>query len=132
MQDIRKPYSHSKSNRDIASRVEEFEHRTYAQDADEQEAVHIPIRTQRARRNLDAMDMYPRRSRESDRPLAIDTDPHTSYRGPRLQGRVRKTSLGTWAFIITLIVVVVGVFLLTFVFNSAKLTITPKVPRPRC
>jgi len=126
MQDIRKPYSHSKSNRDIASRVEEFEHRTYAQDADEQEAVHIPIRTQRARRNLDAMDMYPRRSRESDRPLAIDTDPHTSYRGPRLQGRVRKTSLGTWAFIITLIVVVFGVFLLTFVFNSAKLTITPK------
>lgn len=137
MQDIRKPYSHSKSNRDINSRVEAFERHEEIESIEE--PVAIPTRSFRTRRNLENMEMFPRRERAeaiydrsdirdpSDRAYDpnIDTDPHTPYRG---SGERRRStgSMGTWIFVATTTVIVGGVALLTFVFNSATITFTPK------
>jgi hypothetical protein len=108
--------------------VEAFESgMPYEEEVDDREAVHIPRRERR--RNIDSMDMYPRRARSMGGDMNtpsrdIDTDPHTPYRGMR--SRRDPTSLGTWAFIGTIIVLVASVLLLTFVFNSATITVTPK------
>lgn len=74
MQDIRKPYSHSKSNhlpsRSLSSRVEDFENNDYTDEDDIIEIdgpVHIPTRSSRTRRNIDDMDMYPRRGEGNSR-----------------------------------------------------------------
>lgn len=130
MQDIRKPYSHSKSNRSIASRVEAFEHpSSLRSDSSEYGAVQIP--TRRERRSIEGMEMYPRRQRNEyadetfDQRIPIDTDPHTSFRDIRRRPRNEQT-LGTWIFIAALVIVVLGIGLLTFVYNSATITVTPK------
>lgn len=133
MQDIRKPYSRSKSNRDIASRVEAYENRTYQEDEDdyEDEPVAIPVKkTFRERRSVEKMDIYPtagRRAYDTGEPTLgrrdgddiIIRDPRTRY--PR-----KNESLGTLIFIGTLLVLLIGGSLLTFVFNRATVTIVPK------
>lgn len=79
------------------------------------------------------MEMFPKRTRndgeihertERTYDPSIDTDPHTPYRGG---GRRRGgNSMGTWIFMASTIVIVGGVALLTFVFNSATITFIPK------
>ena len=126
MQDIRKPYTRSKSNRDLSSRVAQFESRSYAREDNDDRPVHIPIKVSRERRNIDQMEMYPRRMRQDDyeeeaeRPRGdiVYRDPRTRYRN--------NNSLGTWAFITVVSVLIVGGLLLTYVFNSATVTIVPK------
>lgn len=138
MQDIRKPYSHSRSNRDIGRRVEAFERHEEIDDVEErleEEAVYIPTRSFKNRRNIESMEMFPRRHKvdegvydrgnvqERGYDPNIDTDPHTPYKGPR---RRANNSTGTWIFVVTTGVIVAGVALLTFVFNSATITFVPK------
>lgn len=134
MQDIRKPYSHSKSNRDLASRVEAFENHSY-QDEDEvveeETPVHIPIRKSfKERRSIDGMEMFPSRRREVAESAQATNSIHRGadivYRDPRTRYERKKQSIGTLMFIGVLLVVVVGGGLLTFVFNRATVTITPK------
>lgn len=138
MQDIRKPYTRSKSSRDLSSRVEQFENGSYENDYDDapihNKPVQIPV--QRIRRDLRDMDMYPRRRsddvedeshgrREEDR----ETDPYhrnPPYKDPRTRYVRKTTSLGTWVFIASLIILAVGAGLLTYVFNTATVTIVPK------
>ena len=135
MQDIRKPYTRSRSNRDLPSRVEQFESNSYNDDETEVyedvAPVHIPIKQSfRARRNVDQMDMFPRR-RHDDIPADIPEGRRTSdvvYRDPRTRysRRNRFGSFGTLAFIGTVTLAVVGAVLLTYVFDRATVTIVPK------
>jgi hypothetical protein len=134
MQDIRKPYSRSKSNRDLPSRVEAFEKNSYPEEEEsfDDEPVHIPVRKSfRERRSIDQMEMYPARGRR-----AYDTeetvragrrsDDGIVYRDPRTRYVSRRQSLGTLAFIASIVVLAGGAALLTFVFNRATVTIVPK------
>lgn len=140
MHDIRKPYIRSSSNphRDLNSRVEQFESRSYGRDdyneRDNREyrndgPVEIPLR--RSRRNVNDMDMYPRRRR--DDPIYEDDDtyeeqPHrrSTDNNPPTRRMRRGDSLGTWIFIVVIIILSVGAGLLTYVFDSATITIVPK------
>ncbi len=141
MQDIRKPYSHSRSNRDIGRRVEAFERHEDIDDVEEREitndreTVFIPNRSFKNRRKIENMEMFPKRGRadeiydreeisERGYDPNIDTDPHTPYRAPKR--RSDSSSFGTWIFVATTVAIVGGVALLTFVFNSATITFTPK------
>ncbi len=135
MQDIRKPYSRSRSNRgrEIRERVEEFEKHEYEEDNDTG-PVEIPVKRKfRERRNIEHMEMFPSRGRraydvdEKDEAPAgrRDTD-GVVYRDPRTRYVHKKQSVGTLAFILTLLLVLVGGSLLTFVFNRATITIVPK------
>ncbi|MFA6608642.1 MAG: hypothetical protein WCT07_01925 [Candidatus Paceibacterota bacterium] len=126
MQDIRKPYTRSKSNQEILSKVEEFESHSYAH-KDDSEPVHIPVK--RVRRNVNDMDMYPRRRREDTEDYkhaheSVQSD--IVYRDPRTHYKRNGGSFGTWAFITTIILISVGAGFLTYVFDSATVTIVPK------
>jgi hypothetical protein len=134
MQDIRKPYSRSKSDRarEISSRVEEFEHHTYEDEAENDEPVHIPVRRSfKERRNIDKMDMYPSQGRRSSDHSEFaaagrrETD-GVVYRDPRTRYERKRQSTGTLAFIGVLLLLIIGGGLLTFVFNRATITIVPK------
>ena len=129
MQDIRKPYTRSKSNSNLSSRVEKFESRSYDRDDEDVRPVHIPIKVSRGRRNIHQMEMYPRKLRdeeidddyEEDRPRGdiVYRDPRTRYRGAN-------NSFSTWATVSVVGVLVGGALLLTYVFNSATITLVPK------
>ncbi len=134
MHDIRKPYIRSGSNRDLNSRVEQFEARSYDRDDYEDRdvgPVQIPVR--RARRNVNDMDMYPRRRHDDvqyeDEELYEEQQQHHRRVGdtnptPR---RVRRDSpLGTWMFIIVISIFAIVAGLFTYVFDSATVTIVPK------
>jgi hypothetical protein len=134
MQDIRKPYTRSKSNRaqEIGARVEEFEKHTYSDDIEDDAPVHIPVRkTFKERRNIDQMEMFPSRGRRASdyedgaHAGRRDTD-GIVYRDPRTRYERKRQSVGTLAFIGVLLLLVVGGSLLTFVFNHATVTIVPK------
>ncbi|MEI6810684.1 MAG: hypothetical protein WCK60_01385 [Candidatus Nomurabacteria bacterium] len=137
MQDIRKPYSHSKSNRSLPKRVEEFErHEEVEEEVDERDAVFIPNKSFKNRRSLENMEMYPRHVREEMQEISnkrerveedvkgLDIDPYTTYSGTKR--RKGTGSFGNWMFILTTIIIVTGIGLLTFVFNSATVTYVPK------
>lgn len=131
MQDIRKPYTRSRSNNDLQSRVEQFEAARYKRPIeydDEDEPVQIPVR--KSRRDVDEMDMYPRRKDDElyENQFGDDEPPRrpqarsdSRMRNPRQRG-----SIGTVAFIVTTIALVVGVALYTYVFDSATITVVPK------
>lgn len=145
MQDIRKPYTRSRSNRNLYTRVEQFESGTYDHDEDvrDDEPVRIPIkgvsasrsttstasREFRSRRNVNDMDMYPRQAKrgeyddEDERP---NSGGKMVYRDPRTHYKTSKGSLGTWIFILVIVVLAIFAGLFTYVFNKATVTITPK------
>lgn len=126
MQDIRKPYSHSKSNNDISARVERFERRDYTDlEEDGKDAVHIPRNGVRVRRDIDAMDMYPRRGSKESAGMRSDVLDRSMYRDPRTR-YPDDSNKRTWIFIAATACIVIGVFLTTYVFNSATITITPQ------
>ena len=129
MQDIRKPYSRSRSDHTLSSKVEQFESRSYEDDdmeKEDEEPVHIPMK--RIRRNVNDMDMYPRRRHDDINTDGIRSRPHEDdYEdGTRTRYRKSANSTGTLAFIVTVVVLVVGAWLLTYVFNNATATIVPK------
>ena len=139
MQDIRKPYTRSRSNADLSSRVERFENRAYEDDQyyeEAEEPVRIPV--SRIRRSLAGMDMYPpKKESRHEEDLEYTDTPNRDrdhrglrqapvYRDPRTRYIKREGRLGTWAFISTVVVFAVGAGLLTYVFNSATVTIVPK------
>ncbi len=144
MQDIRKPYSHSRYNSDLNSRVEAFERHENIDEVEERdtpdmrETVFIPTRSFKNRRNIENMEMFPRRRMDEgvhdrgdiirERPYDpdMDVDPHTPYKNKGSSRRFGNGSFGTWIFVATTIVLVGGVALLTFVFNSATITFIPK------
>jgi hypothetical protein len=68
MHDIRKPYIRSNYSRDLNSRVEQFETRSYDRDSyddrDPRDDGPVEIPGRRTRRNIHDMDMYPRRRRD--------------------------------------------------------------------
>jgi hypothetical protein len=139
MHDIRKPFTRSSSNphRDLNSRVEQFETRSYEEESYEERGrgpVQIPVK--RTRRNLQDMDMYPRRRMDDVRyeDEEVQYEDEREERGGRREDdrrapvrRARRDSqLGTWIFIIVVVVLAIGAGLLTYVFNSATVTIVPK------
>lgn len=137
MHDIRKPYTRSNSNRDLQSRVEQFESRSYDRDGydDRQEQeehqdgpVQIPLK--RTRRNLNDMEMYPRRRKEDlyeeEEEQYERRHPYSASRGPTNRSSRKETSFGTWMFIIVVVLLALGAGLLTYVFDSATVTIVPK------
>lgn len=135
MQDIRKPYSRSKSDRDLSKRVEEFEtHHYHEEDTMSEQPVHIPIKKGfKERRSIDQMDMYPSHGRRAYDNVDVQDKPHGRresddivVRDPRTRYERKKHSVGTLAFIGTILAVVIGGSLLTFVFNRATVTIIPK------
>lgn len=136
MQDIRRPYSRSKSNRDLPSRVESFEKHSYEEEEEfDDEPVQIPVKQsfkeRRQERNISRMEMYPSRGRRAydyGEPvggrraddMVVVRDPRTRYVNNRRQ------SVGTLAFIVTVAGLAAGAALLTFVFNRATITVVPK------
>jgi hypothetical protein len=135
MQDIRKPYSRSKSDRgrEIRARVEEFEEHNYHDDQIvDEDPVEIPVKkTFRERRNIDQMEMYPSRGRrasdyEDGARTGRRSDDPVVYRDPRTRYERKNQSVGTLAFILTLLIIIIGGSLLTFVFNKATITLVPK------
>lgn len=129
MQDIRKPYTRSRSNNDLQSRVEQFESARYKRDEyQEEDPVSIPVK--RVRREVKDMDMYPRRIQDddlySDEPYQNEQENHTGYRDRRGRTPRRKIALSTILFSILSILLVAGVLLYTYFFDSATITIVPK------
>ncbi len=131
MQDIRKPYTRSRSSNDLQSRVEQFESARYRRDDEyDEEPVRIP--TRRQRRDINEMDMYPRRNREDELydDEGYDDEENDRKLPPRRADRSRyprkRTSLGTISFIFVVVALVVGVTLYTYVFDSATITVVPK------
>ncbi len=108
--------------------MEQFEAARYRRDDDYEDPVQIPVR--KARRDVDEMEMYPRK-RDDDlyenedgddippRRTASRADTRSRY--PR-----KRTSSGTLMFIAAVVVAVVGISLYTYVFDSATVTIVPK------
>jgi hypothetical protein len=130
MQDIRKPYTRSKSNQRLSSKVEEFEAHSYSH-KDESAPVHIPInRGPRVRRNIEHMEMYPRRERLEEENVQEERNEGTysdiTYRDPRTRYKRRENRTGTLIFIAVFIALVVIIFLMSYVFNSATITVVPK------
>lgn len=131
MQDIRKPYTRSRSNNDLQSRVEQFEAARYKRDGDyNDDPVQIPVK--KSRRDVGGMDMYPRRK---DDELYEDEDEYEKDSSSRRTGSRsdskahyprKKNQLGTTVFILTTIVLVIGIVLYTYVFDSATITVVPK------
>lgn len=138
MHDIRKPFTRSSSNphRDLNSRVEQFETHSYKRESYEDERAYedgpVQIPVKRVRRNLNDMDMYPRSRRQEDQyeeeqVYREDDRRREDRRVPTQVRRVRRENpLATWIFIIAILILAIGAGLLTYVFNSATVTIVPK------
>ncbi len=130
MQDIRKPYTRSRSNNDLQSRVEQFEAARYRRPSEyeDDDAVRIPVK--KGRRDVDDMDMYPRR--RDDELYENEYGDEEPPRRPiqRTDSRPRnlrnKGSLGTATFITAVFLAVVGIGLYTYIFDSATVTVVPK------
>lgn len=126
MQDIRKPYTRSRSNNDLQSRVEQFETASYRRDDDYYDDEPVRIPTGKTRRDVRDMDMYPRKRRNRDEEEFYDEeDDHQDTRGRRASPR-KKITGGTAIFIALTLLVIVGAALYTYVFDSATITFVPK------
>lgn len=106
MQDIKKPYSRSRSNHDIASRVEQFEKRSYLLNKKE----HV----------MDN-DMHIRRNKSDEAEEDYNNNKFSKTKSLRRRG-----NWGTILFIIFIIITVVIIGLYTYVFNKATITFIPK------
>lgn len=106
-----------------------YERDTYVDQRD-QGPVQIP--TKRVRRNLNDMDMYPKRRMDdirenSDETFEQDLYEENDTHSRNTKRKIRKeSSLGTWIFILVVVVISVSAGLLTYVFDSATVTIVPK------
>lgn len=128
MQDIRKPYSRLRSNRALSHKVEEFEAHSYDDERDsDAHSVEIPIRgSGRNRRNVDHMDMYPRKA--IHKITDYDDDDNEDTRQPRKSSRTSRFQFSLTTVVLSLVAIglIIGIMLYTFVFDSATVTVTPK------
>lgn len=117
MDDIRKPYKNSRSNRiTLAQKVEKFENGEY-DDEENYEPVAISKSSFKSRRNIDNMEMFPKK-----RETYYD-DEGNSYSNRRNDkgGSFKKIGFGLF------VIAVAGVaFIFTYILNSATITVTPK------
>lgn len=135
MHDIRKPYTRSSYNHDLQSRVEQFESHSYDDERDDTYANDDPVQipTRRVRRDIHQMDMYPRRRRTDYIDDNEEVEEHSrnrrddqEYRDTPPKRIRREGSAGTWIFIVTVSVLAIGALLMTYIFDSATITIVPK------
>jgi hypothetical protein len=126
MQDIRKPYTRSRSNNDLQSRVEQFEAARYRRDDDDEDPVQIPVR--KGRRDIDDMDMYPRKRDDElyENEYGEDEPPRRPVARPVGRYPRKKGQMGTLIFIAGTVLTVFGIVLYTYVFDSATITVVPK------
>ena len=121
MQDIKKPYSRSKSNKgnDIASRVEQFERRSYSleEDTDEESA---PMTTRR-KSDIDLVTEV----EEKEVHLGRRSD-DLIYRDTRTKYRNHENKTGTYIFMGVIAAIILFIGLSTYVFDSATVTFVPK------
>ncbi len=129
MQDIRKPYTRSRSSNDLQSRVEQFESARYKKNDDYgEEPVQIPVR--KARRDIGGMDMYPRRrddelyQNEYEEEEYIERESSRTPQKPR--SLRKKGQMSTFLFIGGILLLTLGLILYTYVFNTATITVVPK------
>ncbi len=114
MQDIRKPYSRSRSNRVLDARVVAFEKNEYKdEDIEEQRSQRREGDTQEVR--------MPWHVRSTPGDISIYPRKDAYMRPPRRQRSKEMMFLG-----LLFIGVIAFVYLYTYVFNSAVVTITPK------
>jgi hypothetical protein len=121
MQDIRKPYTRSRSRNNLEARLERFQESDYGRNDYDDEPVRIPSRSY----GHDS-EIHHRRPYEERAPISnIYPERDTVYRqnGARISRKISTRSLLSFSLAG---VVVVVVFLYTFVFNSATITIVPK------
>ena len=115
MQDIKKPHSALRSRaaqRDIASRVEQYEKRSYLLNKEEPEE----------KRDSNTVKI----DRLSGRDNFFKKNRGLEYSDPRTIYIRRKPSKGTIVFVIFLVAVIVYIILATYVFNSVTISFTPK------
>jgi hypothetical protein len=72
------------------------------------------------------MEMYPRSRHASPHDDDYDDTRDLPDRDPRTRYVSKKHSIRTWLFLLGVVTLVIGIGLLTYVFNSATITITPK------
>jgi hypothetical protein len=113
--------------------VEQFESARYRKDSYEKEPVHIPVK--KLRREVDGMDMYPRRREEDSyyedeegvhEERRVSTSRSPTYRDERARHFKRRLSVSTVIFSSAVSLLVAGAVLYTYVFDSATITIVPK------
>lgn len=130
MQDIRKPYTRSRSSNDLQSRVEQFEAARYRRDDNEYEEEPVQIPVKKERRDIQGMDMYPKRNREEEVYQEEMYEEERQRVSPRRDQKARsprkRTSISTALFILAIVVLILGVTLYTYVFDSATITVVPK------
>ncbi len=126
MQDIRKPYTRSRSSENLQTRLERFQdgrRDPYAYDEDE-EPVRIPTRGARA----PARDIQARSRYEDD----VDWQDEEPYRNAprntpiRTRSRLGGPKFSTVLFSLGIVALIVGAGLYTFIFDSATITVVPK------
>ncbi|MBP6888342.1 MAG: hypothetical protein KBC21_01445 [Candidatus Pacebacteria bacterium] len=133
MQDIRKPYTRSRSSENLQTRLERFhdgrgsgERDPYAYDEDE-EPVRIPVRG--ARSVSRDMDVRHKRAEYEDDVDWQDEEPYRPERRearPRLRARSNKPATSSVFFVLGLITLGIFFGLYTYVFDSATITVVPK------
>lgn len=127
MQDIRKPYSRSKSNRTIDARVLAFEKKQYGDESKSGTKVDAKKSTPPFSKAIPPQTTQgiqsprPQVTRFQDRDINIYPSRNSGIKPPQ-KSRMFETMLFVGGFGIIILVVV----LYTFVFNSATVTITPK------
>lgn len=125
MQDIRKPYTRSRSSEDLSARLERF-HDGRNRDTrgyEDEQPVRIPVRGNRMQGGI---------TRRSDYEEDVDWQDEETYRPKvkdiQLRSRTRrqKPKSSSVLFGLGLTVFVVAVALYTYVFNSATIAVVPK------
>lgn len=125
MQDIRKPYTRSRSSEDLSARLERF-HDGRNRDTrgyEDEEPVRIPVRGNRMQGGITRRPDYEEdvdwQDEEPYRPRIKDVQPR-----PRI--RRQKPKASSLLFGLGLAVFIGGIVLYTYAFDSATITVVPK------
>ncbi|MEN9881261.1 MAG: hypothetical protein RLZZ308_444 [Candidatus Parcubacteria bacterium] len=129
MQDIRKPYTRSRSNEDLQARLERFQdtyHRTSYDDDSSDAPVRIPIK--RNQMSMRDMDVHYRHQSQNGNEDDFDySSPRKESIYPERRPKYpRKISLRSASSLLIGVLLLVGTVLYTYVFDSATVTIIPK------
>lgn len=129
MQDIRKPYTRSRSNEDLQTRLERFQDGRYKESRgyEDDEPVRIPVRG--IRKDVRPVEFRGNRTDYEEDVDWQDEEPYrtrsvTREQRPRPRSRkVGASSLLIWFVSLALLT---GAVLYTYVFDSATITVVPK------
>lgn len=128
MQDIRKPYTRSRSSEDLHARLERFQSgRKTDYNYDDEEPVRIPVR------GVGSSSSRPQtRRRNPDYEEDLDWQDENPYRGevrsvrPIVKRKNYRTKPSSFLFGALLFLFFLGAGLYTFIFDSATITVVPK------